>query len=100
MTPCRGRPDPISGYELNKPADLPLEVTSGTTGQQAATDFNGDGQTDFADFFLFMEGFGGMDSRFDLDGSGTVDFIDFFLLIEAFNQLGQANPGSWPRPRR
>ena len=95
-----GPPKSHSGYELNKPADLPLEVTSGTTGQQAATDFNGDGQTDFADFFLFMEGFGGMDSRFDLDGSGTVDFIDFFLLIEAFNQLGQANPGSWPRPRR
>ena len=86
-----------SGYELNKPADLPLEVTSAKT---SATDFNGDGRTDFADFFLFMEGFGGMDSRFDLDGSGTVDFIDFFLLIEAFNQSGQANPGSWPRHRR
>ncbi len=95
-----GLPNGHFGYALVKSNDLPLEVISEATGEQATTDFNGDGRTDFADFFLFIEGFGGMDSRFDLDGSGTVDFVDFFLLIEAFNPLGQANPSSWPRPRR
>ena len=50
----------------------------------AATDFNGDGRTDFADFFLFADAYGGTDSRFDLDGSGTVDFADFFRFVDAF----------------
>ncbi len=57
-------------------------VPGGTT--TAATDFNGDGRTDFADFFLFADAYGGTDSRFDLDGSGTVDFADFFKFIDAF----------------
>ena len=30
----------------------------------AATDFNGDGRTDFADFFLFADAYGSTDSRF------------------------------------
>ena len=50
----------------------------------ASTDFNGDGRTDFADFFLFADAFGGTDPRFDLDGSGTVDFEDFFRFVDAF----------------
>ena len=82
-----GPPGSHSGYGLSKSADLPLEVISGTT---AATDFNGDGQTDFADFFLLLDAFGGTDSRFDLDGSGTVDFVDFFQFLDAFDQSGQA----------
>ena len=55
-----------------------------------ATDFNGDGKTDFADFFLFIDAYGGADSRFDLDGNGTVDFADFFQFIDAFSPSGQA----------
>ena len=51
---------------------------------QAATDFNGDGRTDFVDFFLFADAYGGTDARFDLDGSGTVDFVDFFKFVDAF----------------
>ena len=51
---------------------------------QATTDFNGDGQTDFVDFFLFADAYGGTDPRFDLDGSGTVDFVDFFKFVDAF----------------
>ena len=47
------------------------------------TDFNGDGRTNFADFFLFVDAFGGTDARFDLDGSGTVDAADFFLFVDA-----------------
>ena len=51
---------------------------------QVATDFNGDGQTDFVDFFLFADAYGGTDARFDLDGNGTVDFADFFRFVDAF----------------
>ena len=50
----------------------------------AATDFNGDGRTDFVDFFLFADAYGGTDARFDLDGNGTVDFADFFKFVDAF----------------
>ena len=50
----------------------------------ATTDFNGDGRTNFADFFLFVDAYGGTDARFDLDGSGTVDSADFFLFVDAF----------------
>ena len=73
------------GYALVKSTDLPLEViSSSATGGQAATDFNGDGKTDFVDFFLFADAYGGTDPRFDLDGSGTVDFVDFFKFVDAF----------------
>ena len=85
-----GLPSSHQGYYLFKSNDLPLEVISEATSQQAATDFNGDGKTDFVDFFLFIDAFGGTDSRFDLDGSGTVDFVDFFQFVDAFDQPGQA----------
>ena len=75
------------GYTLVKSSDLPLEIFSssetGTT-TAAATDFNGDGRTDFVDFFLFADAYGGTDARFDLDGNGTVDFADFFKFVDAF----------------
>ena len=51
---------------------------------QAATDFNGDGKTDFVDFFLFADAYGGTNAKFDLDGNGTVDFADFFKFVDAF----------------
>ncbi len=57
---------------------------------QATTDFNGDGKTDFVDFFLFADAYGTTDADFDLDGSGTVDFVDFFRFVDAFGQSGQA----------
>ena len=85
-----GLPTDHSGYALVKSTDLPLEVISGTTGEQTSTDFNGDGKTDFVDFFLFADAYGGTDARFDLDGSGTVDFVDFFQFVDAFDQPGQA----------
>ena len=50
----------------------------------APTDFNGDGRTDFADFFLFVDAFGSTDPRYDLDGNGVVDFADFFKFVDAF----------------
>ena len=50
----------------------------------ATADFNGDGKTDFVDFFLFADAYGGTDPRFDLDGNGIVDFADFFKFVDAF----------------
>ena len=85
-----GLPRGHFGYALAKASDLPLIAIDEAAGEQAATDFNGDGRTDFADFFLFVDAFGGADPRFDLDGSGTVDFVDFFMFIDAFNPTGQA----------
>ena len=69
----------------------PVTFTAvGQASGQTATDFNGDGKTDFVDFFLFADAYGGTDARFDLDGSGTVDFVDFFQFVDAFDQPGQA----------
>ncbi len=62
--------------------DLP--VCGSTESTAIAADFDGDGATDFTDFFLFAEHFGSSDTRFDLDASGTVDFTDFFLFAEHF----------------
>ena len=56
----------------------------------AEVDFNGDGTVDFADFFEFVDAFGGSDPRFDLNGDGSVDFADFFEFVDAFAQPGQA----------
>ncbi len=69
------------GYTLVKSGDLPLQIIAAAV---AATDFNGDGRTDFVDFFLFADAYGGTDARFDLDGNGTVDFADFFKFVDAF----------------
>ena len=43
-----------------------LEPVTFTATAEATPDFNGDGVTDFSDFFLFAEAFGGRDPRFDL----------------------------------
>ena len=67
-----------------------LEPVTFTATAEATPDFDGDGVTDFSDFFLFAEAFGGTAPRFDLDGSGTVDFADFFLFAESFGQPGRA----------
>ena len=86
-----GLPPGHSGYALIKSSELPLEVLGpGEDQALTGTDFNGDGKTDFADFFLFIDAYGGTDSRFDLDGSGTVDFVDFFQFVDAFDQPRQA----------
>ncbi|MDE2997525.1 MAG: leucine-rich repeat protein [Gemmatimonadota bacterium] len=80
-----GLPNGHFGYALVKSSDLPLEIFgSGVTGGQASTDFNGDGRTDFVDFFLFADAYGSTNAKFDLDGNGTVDFADFFKFVDAF----------------
>ena len=76
-----------------------LEPVTFTATSEATPDFDGDGVTDFSDFFLFAEAFGGTDPRFDLDGSGVVDFTDFFLFAESFGQPARAKlvamAGEW-----
>ena len=61
-----------------------------TATSRARPDFNGDGTTSLADFFLFAEAFGGSEPRFDLDGDGTVDLADFFLFAEHFGPPARA----------
>ncbi len=76
-----------SGAWNGNPVRIEIWNTSAWTGSspvQAATDFNDDGKTDFVDFFLFADGYGGTDAKFDLDGNGTVDFADFFKFVDAF----------------
>ena len=90
-----GTPYDVQVGAVNDAGEGPWSATAtGTTTQatqgQTATDFNGDGKTDFVDFFLFIDAYGGTDARFDLDGSGTVDFVDFFEFVDAFDQPGQA----------
>ena len=76
-----------------------LEPVTFTATAEATPDFNGDGVTDFSDFFLFAEAFGGRDPRFDLDASGSVDFADFFLFAEAFGQPARAKLLAMARER-
>lgn len=83
-------PDNHSGYTLVKSPGLPLEVLGETATKQASTDFNGDGTTDFVDFFLFVDAFGGTDAVYDLNGDGTVDFVDFFAFVDGFGPSAQA----------
>lgn len=58
-------------------------------------DFNGDGEVNFEDFFLFAAVFGqkaASDSaRYDLDGDGEIGFGDFFLFAQDF---GRSSRGS------
>ena len=66
-----------------------LEPATFTAVGHATPDFDGDGETGFADFFLFVDAFGSSDARFDIDGSGVVDFADFFLFADHFGQPAQ-----------
>ena len=80
-------PNLASGGWNGSPVRIEIWNTSAWTGSspvQAATDFNDDGKTDFVDFFLFADAYGGTDAKFDLDGNGTVDFADFFKFVDAF----------------
>ena len=70
---------------------LLIVVSVGLVVAEQKADFNGDGQVNFTDFYLFCEQFGlaqgepGFDARFDLDKSGEVDFSDFTALKRSFN---------------
>ena len=57
-----------------------------------ASDFDGSGKVDFADFLLFAGGFGkksqeeGYEARFDLSGNSEVDFADFLIFAGNFSK--------------
>ena len=68
----------------------PALVVQASIGAAAAGDFDGDGDTDFTDFFLLADRFGtregdpDFDSVFDLNGDGAVGLTDFFLFADHF----------------
>ena len=57
-----------------------------------ASDFNGDGKVEFADFLAFVSHFGkkpgdaDYDLKFDLDGNQEVGFNDFLIFAQSFGQ--------------
>ena len=80
-----------------EPGTYSVEVTAAgldpvtfTATAKATPDFNGDGATNFADFFLFADAFGGSDPRFDLNDNGSVDIADFFLFADQFGEPARA----------
>ena len=58
--------------------------------QKPSSDFNDDGEVNFADFLDFARKFGtrrgedGYDARFDLDGDGAIGFSDFLIIAANF----------------
>ena len=58
-----------------------------------ASDFNGDGKVEFADFLGFVSHFGrklgdaGYESKFDLNGDEAVGFSDFLIFAQSFGQV-------------
>lgn len=72
---------------------FPLDraVTAEIAGQPPA-DFDGSGEVDFDDFFLFADAFGrrngdrGFEGKFDLDRNGEVGLGDLFRFEEAFGK--------------
>lgn len=61
-------------------ASIPVSIVG------CASDFNGDGQVDVADFLLFNSAFGSMcdDCPEDLNSDGTVDIADFLMFNSEF----------------
>lgn len=53
------------------------------------TDFNGDGQVDFADFILFATGYQKQDAAFDLNADGVVGFGDFLVFARVYAASGR-----------
>lgn len=55
-----------------------------------SADFDGNGQVNFDDFFLFVDQFGQAvtpaNQRFDLNSDQAINFDDFFLFVDQFGQ--------------
>ena len=58
------------------------------------SDFDGNGQVDFADFLAFVAKFGtsqgdaNYDAKYDLDGDGAIGFGDFRIFTASFGTEG------------
>ncbi len=66
------------GFETIDPKSS-VEISEG-----CVEDFDGSGEIDFRDFFLFAENFGTNNRRFDLDEDGTVGLGDFLVFAQRF----------------
>ena len=80
----------ISSNDLVDPEVSIVLSGFGKVGVGLLGDFDGDGDVDFDDFFLFADQFGttpdspNWDSDFSLDGDDDVDFDDFFIFADNF----------------
>ncbi|MBU1854057.1 MAG: hypothetical protein KJ957_08485, partial [Candidatus Omnitrophica bacterium] len=94
---------PYGGDQVDVESSIFGRVSSesiGPVADEPTPDFNGDGEVDFFDFFLFADAFGGTDPEFDLDASGSVDFFDFFIFADAFGQPAARLLSREPLPRK
>ncbi len=71
----------------------PVQLTREAAAVVQAGDFDGSGQTDLDDFFLFADQFQQEvppeGSPFDLNNDGVVDLADFFRFADRFGQVGE-----------
>lgn len=69
-----------------------ITAMQGGTPSATAGDFNGSGQVDFSDIFMFTAEFGKSSASsdwnpaFDLSGNGSIGFTDWLMLIDIFGQ--------------
>ncbi len=70
--------DEVYGAGLVQPERAALAAGS-------ASDFDGNGQTDLADFAMYIDAWGTGDSRADLDLNGLVELSDFSVYIGAWS---------------
>jgi hypothetical protein len=70
-----------------------LMISTAGAGGRLLADFDGSGQVNFDDFFLFAEAFGkpatGANATFDLDGNGAINMDDFFAFADRFGKTGR-----------
>ena len=78
----------LISHNAGDPTNLRLSGVVYAVG--TSPDFDGTGQVDLEDFFLFAAVFSqeptGDNVRFDLDGNNKIDFDDFFLFAGAFGK--------------
>ena len=78
-----GALDSLIAYEPEENPPTPL----------LQSDFDGSGQVDFDDFFIFTQYFSDQDLRGDLDQNGQVNLEDLFIFAEDFGK-GDPSPDS------
>lgn len=74
-------PSPAQGY-VNRVLNTGAELV---VGQTCLADMNIDGQVDFFDISVFLQGFGNSDSNADFTGDGVWDFFDVSAFLQAFS---------------
>ncbi len=73
---------------------IPIKAMDETTYTLTATDDNGDGNANFADFLTFASKFGSRlgqeryDAQCDLNGDGEIGFSDFLIFAADFGSTG------------